>query len=62
MVNTSVMFLKIKIFLIMFLWMGIAVCTIIVIDSLVDLPDEISGVLYFISIGIASSGTLNYYR
>ena len=51
-----------KKFGVMFFWMGVAAGAVILADSFFELPDEISGVLYFISIGIAASGTLNYYR
>jgi hypothetical protein len=57
-----IMLLNFKKFLVMFFWMGVAGGTVITADSYFSLPDEISGVLYFISIGIAASGTLNYYR
>ena len=46
----------------MIFWMGIAAGTIIAFDSFFNIPDEITGVVYFISIGIAASGTLNYYK
>ena len=42
--------------------MSIAAGTVIILDSLFEIPDEVSGVVYFISIGIAASGTLNYYK
>jgi hypothetical protein len=42
--------------------MGLAAGTVIIIDSLFTIPDEISGILYFLSIGIAASSVLNYYR
>tara|TARA_Y100001968_G_C19096776_1_gene590532 strand:- start:186 stop:362 length:177 start_codon:yes stop_codon:yes gene_type:complete len=51
-----------KIALIMFLSMGLAAFFIISLDSFFDFPDELSGALYFISIGIAVSSVLNYYR
>jgi len=51
-----------KKFVMVIFWMGVAAFSVIMIDSMYNIPDEISGVLYFISIGIAASGTLNYYR
>ena len=46
----------------MFFWMGIAAFSVISADLCFSIPDEISGVLYFISIGIAASAVLNYYK
>tara|TARA_B100000676_G_C17308357_1_gene450684 strand:+ start:96 stop:266 length:171 start_codon:yes stop_codon:yes gene_type:complete len=51
-----------KKFVMTIFWMGAAAFSVIMIDAIYNIPDEISGVLYFISIGIAASGTLNYYR
>ena len=48
--------------MIIIFWMGVAAFLVIIIDSIFNIPDEISGILYFISIGVAASGTLNYYR
>ena len=42
--------------------MGVASGTVILLDYLLPIPDEISGVLYFLSIGIAVSTVLNYYK
>tara|TARA_B100001287_G_scaffold246375_1_gene224283 strand:- start:118 stop:252 length:135 start_codon:yes stop_codon:yes gene_type:complete len=42
--------------------MGVASGTVILLDYLFPIPDEISGVLYFLSIGIAVSTVLNYYQ
>ncbi|GIR89584.1 MAG: hypothetical protein CM15mP87_10760 [Candidatus Neomarinimicrobiota bacterium] len=50
-----------KVFLLIF-WMGVASGTVILFDYLLPIPDEISGVLYFLSIGIAVSTVLNYYQ
>ena len=46
----------------MFFWMGIVAFAVISADLYFSIPDEVSGVLYFISIGIAASAVLNYYR
>ena len=54
--------LNYKIILLMIFWMGIAGLLVIVLDMTFNPPDEISGVLYFLSIGVAASTTLNDYR
>lgn len=46
----------------MFFWMGIAASVVLLIYSYFNIPDEVAGVLYFIAIGLAASGVLNYYR
>tara|TARA_B100001996_G_C18622109_1_gene578144 strand:+ start:314 stop:490 length:177 start_codon:yes stop_codon:yes gene_type:complete len=51
-----------KIAVMMIIGMGLAAFFIISLDSFFDFPDELSGALYFISIGIAVSSVLNYYR
>ena len=53
---------SLKKFLIMLLWMSIAGGIVISLDPFFQPPDELSGVLYFLSIGVAASATLNYYR
>ncbi|RPG62998.1 MAG: hypothetical protein CBD66_001070 [Flavobacteriaceae bacterium TMED206] len=62
MVNTRIMSLKIKKVLVLIFWMGFASGSVILIDSFLSVPDEISGVLYFLSIGVAASSVLNHYR
>ena len=62
MVDTFMIMKQIKLIIMLFLFMGIAGASIIYIDSYFNLPDEISGVLYFICIGIAASGTLNHFK
>jgi tetrahydromethanopterin S-methyltransferase subunit C len=52
----------VKKFGMMFLWMGIAASVVLLIYSYFNIPDELAGVLYFIAIGLAASGVLNYYR
>lgn len=42
--------------------MGIAAFVVITLDQLFNMPDEITGILYFISIGIAASSVLNYFK
>jgi hypothetical protein len=51
-----------KKFGVMFFWMGITASVVLLIYSYFNIPDEIVGVLYFIAIGLAASGVLNYYR
>ena len=48
--------------IVMIFWMGVASGLVIGLDAFFEFPDEVSGVVYFISIGIAASGTLNYYK
>jgi len=60
--NASIMVSFWKKFVMTIFWMGVAAFSVIMIDAMYNIPDEISGVLYFICIGIAASGTLNYYR
>ena len=62
MVYTPKMISPLKKITIMIFWMSISAGTVIIIDSFFNVPDEISGGVYFISIGIAASGTLNYYK
>ena len=50
-----------KLFLIV-LWMSIAGGFVLLIDLWLNIPDEISGVLYFLLIGIAISTVLNHHR
>jgi len=52
----------IKKFTMVFVWMGISAAFVLWIYSVCNIPDEIAGILYFIAIGIAASGVLNYYR
>ena len=53
---------SLKKMIVMIFWMGIAGGIVIGLDAFFEIPDEVSGVTYFISIGIAASGTLNYYK
>jgi hypothetical protein len=53
---------NLKKILLMTFWMGITGGAVITIDTIFNPPDEISGVLYFLSIGVAASATLNYYK
>ena len=42
--------------------MGIVATLVIVADLYLPIPDEVSGILYFIGIGIAASAVLNNYK
>jgi len=53
---------SLKKMIVMIFWMGVAAGLVIGLDAFFKIPDEVSGVTYFISIGIAASGTLNYYK
>tara|TARA_B100000029_G_scaffold128027_1_gene121622 strand:- start:152 stop:310 length:159 start_codon:yes stop_codon:yes gene_type:complete len=48
--------------IVMLLWMSFAAWIVILVDSYFLIPDEITGVVYFISIGVAVSSVLNYYK
>ena len=61
-VNPYIMPLNWKKFFFLIFWMGVASGAVILLDHLLPIPDEISGVLYFLSIGIAVSTVLNYYQ
>ena len=52
----------IKKFTMVFIWMGISAALVLWIYSMFNIPDEVAGVLYFIGIGMAATGVLNYYR
>ena len=62
MVNSFNVILLLKKIITIFFWMSIAGGFIILMDVWLNIPDEISGVLYFLSIGIAISSVLNHYR
>ena len=62
MVYSFKMISPLKKFSMMFFWMGIAASSVIIADLYLPIPDEVSGILYFISIGIAASAVLNYYK
>ena len=62
MVVSSIMLSAGKKIISLIFWMGLAAGTVIILDSIFTIPDEISGILYFLSIGIAASSVLNHYR
>ena len=61
-VYTCRMISPLKKMIVMIFWMSIAAGLVIGLDAIFEFPDEVSGVAYFICIGIAASGTLNYYK
>ena len=42
--------------------MSIVAFTILIVDSLFIIPEELSALLYFLSIGVAISSVFNYYK
>jgi len=66
-VNSSVEILlelkfSLKIIAVMIFWMSVVTGIIFGINSLIKLPDEITGPAFFLGIGMAISSTINYYK
>ena len=65
-VNSSVEILtvkfSIKIIIVMIFWMSVVTGIIFGINTLIKLPDEITGPAFFLGIGMAISSTINYYK
>ena len=66
-VNTSLdilleMKFSLKIIIVMVFWMSVVTGIIFGINSLIKLPDEITGPAFFLGIGMAISSTINYYK
>ena len=66
-VNTSVeILLKVKfsfkIIIVMIFWMSVVTGIIFGINTMIKLPDEITGPAFFLGIGMAISSTINYYK
>ena len=65
-VNSSIDIFKvkfsIKIIIVMIFWMSVVTGIIFGINSLIKLPDEITGPAFFLGIGMAISSTINYYK
>ena len=65
-VNSSIDTLKvkfsIKIIIVMIFWMSVVTGIIFGINTLIKLPDEITGPAFFLGIGMAISSTINYYK
>jgi len=51
-----------KIIIVMIFWMSVVTGIIFGINSLIKLPDEITGPAFFLGIGMAISSTINYYK
>ena len=67
MVNSSIeilLELKIgfKIIFVMIFWMSVVTGIIFGINTLIKIPDEITGPAFFLGIGLAISSTINYYK
>ena len=54
--------LSLKIIIVMIFWMSVVTGIIFGINSLIKLPDEITGPAFFLGIGMAISSTINYYK
>ena len=65
-VNSSIDILKvkfsIKIIIVMIFWMSVVTGIIFGINTLINIPDEITGPAFFLGIGMAISSTINYYK
>ena len=46
----------------MIFWMSVVTGIIFGINTLIKLPDEITGPAFFLGIGMAISSTINYYK
>ena len=53
---------SLKIIAVMIFWMSVVTGIIFGINSLIKLPDEITGPAFFLGIGMAISSTINYYK
>ena len=53
---------NLKIIIVMVFWMSVVTGIIFGINSLIKLPDEITGPAFFLGIGMAISSTINYYK
>ena len=54
--------LGLKIIIVMIFWMSVVTGIIIGINTLINIPDEITGPAFFLGIGLAISSTINYYK
>jgi len=48
--------------IVMIFWMFIVTGIIFGINSLIEIPDEITGPAFFLCIGMVISSTINYYK
>ena len=53
---------SLKIIIVMIFWMSVVTGIIFGINSLIKLPDEITGPAFFLGIGMAISSTINYHK
>jgi hypothetical protein len=51
-----------KVLFVMIFWMTVVTGAIFSINAAFDIPDEITGPVFFLSIGMTISSTINYYR
>jgi len=51
-----------KIIIVMIFWMSVVTGIIFGINTLINIPDEITGPAFFLGIGLAISSTINYYK
>jgi|TARA_B110000240_G_C13328858_1_gene380355 hypothetical protein len=51
-----------KVLLVMIFWMIVVTSVIFSINAFLDIPDEIIGPAFFLSIGMTISSTMNYYK
>ena len=53
---------SLKIIIVMIFWMSVVTGIIFGINTLISIPDEITGPAFFLGIGMAISSTINYYK
>ena len=53
---------SLKIIIVMVFWMSVVTGIIFGINTLINVPDEITGPVFFLGIGMAISSTINYYK
>ncbi len=53
---------SLKIIIVMIFWMSVVTGIIFGINTLINIPDEITGPVFFLGIGMAISSTINYYK
>ncbi len=53
---------SLKIIIVMIFWMSVVTAIIFGINTLISIPDEITGPAFFLGIGMAISSTINYYK
>ena len=53
---------SIKIIIVMIFWVSVVTGVIFGINTLIEIPDEITGPAFFLGIGMAISSTINYYK